>query len=68
MLRNNIRRQQDADTTDIISDTLSIASVSAKQLVDIKSGRRLSPSGSIIRLFKELIVPTLCPKKWLTNM
>ena len=66
-MRNNICRRQDADTIDIASDALSIALVSTKQLVDIRSGRRLSSSNFIIHLPKELIVPTLCPKKRLTN-
>jgi hypothetical protein len=50
-----------------VGDALSIASVSTKQLVDIRSGRRLSPSGSTVRLPKELIVLTLRLKKRLTN-
>ena len=53
---------------DIVGDALSIALVSTEQLVNIKSGRRLSPSGSIVRLPKELIVLTLCPKKRLTDV
>ena len=52
---------------DIASNALSIASVSTKQLVDIRSGYRLSPSGSIVRLPKELIVLALRLKKRLTN-
>jgi len=53
---------------DIASNALFIVSVSTKQLVDIRSGYRLSPSGSIVRLPKELIVLTLCLKKRLTNI
>ena len=52
---------------DIASDALSIVLVSTKRLVDIRSGRRLSPSGFIVRLPKELIIPTLRLKKRLTN-
>jgi hypothetical protein len=66
-LRNNIRGRQNAETADIAGDASSIALVSTKQLVDTRSGRRLSPSSSIVRLPKELIVPTLRPKKRLTN-
>ena len=68
MLRNDIRGQQNVETADIAGDALSIASVSIKQLVDIRSGRGLSFSNSIVCLLKELIVPTLCLKKRLTNM
>jgi hypothetical protein len=50
-----------------VGNALSIALVSTKQLVDIRSGRRLSPSSSIVRLPKELIVLTLRLKKRLTN-
>ena len=67
-LHNNIRGQQNAETADIAGDTLSIALVSTKQLVDIRSGRGLSLSGFIVRLPKELIVPTLRLKKRLTNI
>ena len=67
MLHNNIYRRQNTETVDITGNALSIASVSTKQLVDIRSGRGLSLSGSIVRLPKELIIPTLRPKKWLTN-
>jgi hypothetical protein len=66
-LRNDIRGRQDADTADIASDASSIASVSAEQLVDTRSGRGLSPGGSTVRLPEELILPTLRPKKRLTN-
>ena len=58
----------DLETIDIMGDVLSITSVSIKQLVDIKSGRRLSPSSSIICLPEELIIPTLRLKKRLTNV
>ena len=67
VLRNNIYRRQDAETVNIASDILSIASVSTKQLADIRSGHRLSLSGSIVCLSKKLIVLTLRPKKQLTN-
>ena len=67
-LRNNIRGRQNVDTMDITSNASSIALVSAKQLVDIRSGRGLSPSSFTVRLFKKLIVLTLRPKKRLTNM
>ena len=52
---------------DIAGDTLSIALVNIKQLVDIKSGCRLSPSSFIVCLPKEFIIPTLRLKKRLTN-
>ena len=52
---------------DITGDASSIVSVSTEQLVDIRSGRGLSPSGSIVCLPEEFIIPTLCLKKWLTN-
>ena len=68
MLYNNIYGQQNTETTDIVGNTSSIASVSTKQLADIKSGYRLSPSNSTVCLFKELIVPTLYLKKRLTNI
>ena len=67
MLRNNIRGQQNAKTADIAGNASPIASVSTKQLVDTRSGRRLSPGGSIVRLPKELIIPTLRLKKRLIN-
>ena len=68
MLHNNIYRRQNTETVDITGNALSIALVSTKQLVDIRSGHGLSPSGSIVRLPKELIVLTLCLKKRLTNV
>jgi len=52
---------------DITSDASSIASASTKQLVDIRSGRGLSPGGFIVRLLKKLIILTLRLKKRLTN-
>ena len=52
---------------DITSNALSIALVSTKQLVNIKSERGLSLGGSIVRLPEKFIVLTLRPKKWLTN-
>ena len=60
-------RQQNAETTNIAGNALSITSVSIKQLIDIKSRYRLSPSSFIIHLFKEFIIPTLRLKKRLTN-
>ena len=66
-LRNNICGQQDIKTADIASNALSIALASTKQLVNIRSGHRLSPSSSIVRLPKELIILTLRPNKRLTN-
>ena len=68
ILCNNIRGRQDIETIDIISNALPIASVSTKQLVNIRSGRRLSLNSFIIRLLKELIIPTLRLKKRLTNI
>jgi len=62
-LYNNIHRRQDIKTADIASDTLSIVSASTKQLVDTRSGRRLSPSSFIVYLPKKLIIPTLRLKK-----
>jgi len=50
-----------------VGDTSSIALVSTKQLVNIRSGHRLSPSGSTVRLLEKFIVLTLRLKKWLTN-
>ena len=41
VLRNNIRRRQNAETMDITGNALSIASVSTEQLVNIRSGRKL---------------------------
>ncbi len=67
VLRNNIHRRQNVKTVDIAGDALSITLVNTKQLVDIRNGRRLSLSGSTVRLPEEFIVPTLRPKKWLTN-
>ena len=67
MLHNDIRGQQNAETADIAGDALSIASVSTEQLVDTRSGHKLSPSGSTVCLPEELIIPTLRPKKRLTN-
>ena len=67
MLYNNIYRRQNAKTADIISDILSIVLVSTKQLVNIRSGRGLSPSSFIVHLLKELIILTLRRKKRLTN-
>ena len=67
ILHNNICGRQDVDTMDIASNALSIASVSVKQLVNIRSRCRLSPSNFIVCLPKELIIPTLRLKKWLTN-
>ena len=67
MLCNNICGRQDAETIDIVSDVLSIALVSTKQLVNTKNKYRLSPSSSIVYLPKELIIPTLRLKKRLTN-
>ena len=67
MLCNNIHRRQNAKTVDIAGDILSIASVSTEQLVDIRSKRGLSPSGFTVHLLKKLIIPTLRPKKRLTN-
>ena len=67
MLRNNIRRQQNIETADIVSDASSIALASTKQLVDTRSGHRLSLSGFIVRLPEELIILTLRLKKRLTN-
>jgi len=67
-LCNNICGRQDIETADITSDALSIALANIKQLVDIKSGRGLSPSSSTVCLPKELIVLTLRLKKQLTNM
>jgi len=52
---------------DITSNALSIVLASTKQLVDIRSGYRLSPGGSIVRLPKELIILTLRLNKQLTN-
>ena len=52
---------------DITGDALSIALVSTEQLVNIKSGRGLSPSDSTVCLPKEFIIPTLRLKKRLTN-
>ena len=49
-LYNNIRRQQDANTTDITSDTLSIVSVSAdvrELLVVAKPSLRLGLGTSL---------------------
>ena len=68
MLCNNIHRRQNAKTVDIAGDILSIALVSTKQLVDIRSGHKLSPSGFTVCLPKKLIILTLRPKKWLTNI
>ena len=68
ILRNNIRGQQNAETTDIADDVSSIASVSTKQLVNTRSGYKLSPSSFTVCLPEELIIPTLRLKKWLTNM
>ena len=48
---------------DITGDASSIVSVSTEQLVDIRSGRGLSPSGSIVHLPEEFIVLTLYLKK-----
>ena len=67
-LYNNIRGRQNAETANIIGDTLFIVLVSTEQLIDIRSGHKLSPSNFIVRLPKELIVLTLCLKKRLTNM
>ena len=67
MLRNNIRGRQNIETTDIAGDALSIVLVSTKQLVNIKSGPRLSPNSFIVCLFKKLIMLTLRLKKRLTN-
>jgi hypothetical protein len=50
-----------------VGNALSIALVSTKQLVDIRSGRGLSPGSSTVRLPKELIILTLRLKKRLTN-
>src|SRR6266705_1864366 len=66
-LRNDICGRQNAETADIAGDASSIASVSTKHLVDTRSGRGLSPSGSTVRLPEEFIIPTLRPKKRLTN-
>jgi len=66
-LCNDIRGRQDIKTADITSDASSVVLASTKQLVNIRSGRGLSPSGFIIRLPKELIVLTLYLKKWLIN-
>jgi len=66
-LYNDIRGRQDVETMDIASDALSIALASTKQLVDIRNGRRLSLSGSTVRLPEELIVLTLRLNKQLTN-
>ena len=66
-LCNDIRGQQNVETADIVGDASPIVSVSTKQLVNTRSGRRLSLSSSIVRLPKKLIVPTLRPKKRLTN-
>ena len=66
-LRNDIRGRRNAETADIAGDASSIASVSTEQLVDTRSGRGLSPGSSIVRLPKELIIPTLRLKKRLTN-
>ena len=52
---------------DITGDALSIILVSTKQLADIRSGCGLSPNSSTVCLPKELIIPTLRPKKRLTN-
>ena len=52
---------------DIISDTLSITLISIKQLIDIRSRHRLSPSNSIVYLPEKLIILTLYLKKRLTN-
>ena len=53
---------------DIIGDALFIALVSIKQLVNIRSGRKLSLNSFTVYLPKELIIPTLRLKKRLTNM
>ena len=53
---------------DIAGDVLSIVLVSTEQLVDIRSRCKLNPGGFIVCLPEELIVLTLCLKKWLTNM
>jgi len=66
-LCNNICGRQNTKTADIASDALSIVSANTKQLVDIRSGCGLSLSGFTVRLPEELIIPTLCLKKWLTN-
>jgi len=42
-------------------------SASTKQLVNTRSGRRLSPGGSTVRLPKKFIILTLRLNKWLTN-
>ena len=68
ILRNNICGQQGINTINIINDTLSIASVSTKQLINIKSRCGLSPNNSIVYLPEEFIILTLCLKKRLTNI
>ena len=68
VLYNNIRGRQNIKTVDIAGNALSIASVSTEQLADIRSKRGLSPSSFTVRLPEELIIPTLCLKKQLTNM
>ena len=50
-----------------MGDALSIALISIKQLVNTRSGHRLSPSGFTVCLPEELIILTLSLKKWLTN-
>jgi len=67
VLRNDICGRQDIETADIISDILSIASASTKQLVDTRSGCGLSPGGFTVRLPEKLIILTLRLNKWLTN-
>ena len=53
---------------DIIDNTLSIALVSTKQLINTKNRHRLSPNNSTVCLLKELIIPILHLKKRLTNI
>ena len=52
---------------DITGNALSIVLVNTKQLINTKSGHRLSPNGFTVYLPEELIILALHPKKWLTN-